>query len=354
MSRCRLLVGSAAFLGALREDIPRATDRVLVQAMTFEGDAAGLALAELLVASRATDRRVLVDEYTRFVQSDRFVYAPWSWRDPEVRREVRSTRDMFARIERSGGRVRYTNPVGPLFVGFPSRNHKKLVLLDDRVAYVGGINFSDHNFAWHDLMVRIDDAELTRALVADFEATWEGRRAPRAERVSGIELFLLDGRTNERMFARFLELVRRAERSIAVVSPYLTFPFCEELRAARRRGVSVTLLTPAANNKGTVRDYLVWEAARSGFELRLFDGMSHMKAMLLDERRLVLGSSNFDFLSYRTEDEILVVIEDEDLVADFRARVLDHDLAASRAFVGTPSPARGWWSYAQLKAVEGL
>lgn len=354
MGRMRLLVGSAELSEALRVDLGAAREQVLVQAMTFEGDRAGLGLAELIVASGAADRRVLVDEYTRYVQSDRFIYTPSAMLDAELRKEVRSTRTMFERIERSGGSVRYTNPVGPCFLGFPSRNHKKLVLVDRHIAYVGGINFSDHNFAWHDLMVRIDDAELTRALIEDFEASWGRKRLPRFERVSGLDVYLLDGRTNEAQFARFLRLVTDATHSIVVVSPYLTFPFCAELRNARRRGVAVTLLTPAANNKGTVRDYLLWEAHRSGFDLRLYDGMSHMKAMLIDDAKLVVGSSNFDFLSYRTEDEVLVVIEDPDLVSDFRTRVLEPDLGRATAFTGQPSAARGWWSYAQLRTVELL
>ncbi len=345
-----LLVGSAAFFARMRDDADRATRRVLVQAMTFEGDAAGQAAAAAVRDSRAEDRRILVDAYTRFIVSDRFVYAPYNLVDRTLQDEVRATSAMFAEVERSGGQVRFTNPVGPCFVKFPARNHKKLVICDD-AAYVGGINFSDHNFAWHDLMVRIEDRAVADHLAGDFDATFRGAPEPSVARFGNVTVCSFDGASNPAAFEALFERIRRASETITVVSPYLTFPFCEALREARRRGVRVTLLTPRGNNKGVVRDYLLWESARSGFEVRLYDGMSHLKAMLIDDRALVLGSSNFDFVSYHAQEELLVVLEDEALVRDFRARVLDPDLARSIAPDG--AVRRGRRSYLALKIAEG-
>src|SRR4051794_25596608 len=72
----QLLVGSAAFWARAASDIEAARKRVLVQAMTFEGDAAGQKVAAAVRGSGAADRRILVDDYTRVVVSDRFVKTP--------------------------------------------------------------------------------------------------------------------------------------------------------------------------------------------------------------------------------------------------------------------------------------
>jgi len=127
--------------------------------MTFEGDAAGQAVARAVAQSPASDRRVLVDDYTRHVINDRFVHGPAARRDVSLQREVRNTDEMFKapdRRRRTGAGD--PNSVGPLFVFYPARNHKKMIVADD-VAYVGGVNFSDHNFAWHDFMLRLEGAE---------------------------------------------------------------------------------------------------------------------------------------------------------------------------------------------------
>src|SRR3954468_12267349 len=95
---CSLLVGSDRFWKRAAEDIGRARSRVLVQAMTFEGDAAGQAVAEAARSSGAADRRVLVDDYTRVVVSDCFTLSPRLLLDKGFRAEVEATRAMFAAL----------------------------------------------------------------------------------------------------------------------------------------------------------------------------------------------------------------------------------------------------------------
>ena len=122
MPRFELLVGSEAFWERAEQDILRAKDRVLVQAMTFEGDRTGLAVAAAIEASTASTRRVLVDSYSRYVVSDKFVFSPLARRDPEFRSEVRETTEMFRRLQRRGAGVVFTNPIGWLGTRLAARN----------------------------------------------------------------------------------------------------------------------------------------------------------------------------------------------------------------------------------------
>ena len=336
MAKYTLLVGSAAFMASAAADMAAARRRLLVQAMTFEGDEAGLGVGRSVLASPAADRRVLVDDYTRFVLSDRFVYSPHSLLDADFRAELKATRAMFEAMLEGGVGVRVTNPAGTLLLGFPFRNHKKLIV-SDNAAYLGGINFSDHNFAWKDLMLRVDDARITDLLAADFDATFQGRGRSWRARLGDIALYGLDGRDNHQGFGDVFAAIEAARREISVVSPYLTFPFADALARAAARGVEVTLLAPLANNKPTVRDYQVWFCARAGLRLRLTREMIHLKAMVIDEATLVLGSSNFDFVSYRIEEELLAIVSNAELAADFRARVLEPMLADALPDSAAPS-----------------
>ncbi len=305
--------------------------RVLVQAMTFEGDTAGQSVAEAIAASSAGDRRLLVDDYTRHVINDRFLLLS---RDAALRAEARATWDMFDGLKARGVALRITNPVGRNPLAYATRNHKKLLVIDG-TAWIGGINFSDHNFAWHDMMLRIEDAKVAQWLAGEFDRDWQG--CPRAARgqFGDIDLLSLPGNGNEAAFATLLARIAGAGRSIEVISAYPTFPFVDAMAQAAKRGVPVTLYTPRPNNKPVIRDYLMRVAQKTGLQVRLLPEMTHMKAALIDGEALVVGSSNFDFVSHRANAEYVATISDPALIAEAEARLF----APARALSSEPDAA---------------
>ncbi len=326
MTTFELLVGAPEFWRRASADIARAQRRVLTQAMSFEGDAAGLAVARALIESPAADRRVLVDDYTRRNINDRSVRSLQGRRDSQLQAEVAETARMFGRLAGAGISVRATNRVGWLGAGYPARNHKKL-LVADNAAYLGGLNFCEHNFAWDDFMLRVEGSEAADFLAADFDATFGSH--PRHARLdlADLSLLSLDGRTNRAAVAPVRAALASARGAITVLSPYLTFPFTDHLADARRRGVAVRLITPWDRNKTIVRNALLRAAARGGFETRLLPNMSHLKAMLIDDKTLILGSSNFDFVSLAAEEELIGIVSSPSLIAQFQSRIIDPALA---------------------------
>src|SRR5439155_11017959 len=349
----QLLVNFSEFWSRLSEDIRLARQSIFIQTFAFEGDNVGKQLAEALLSSTAHDRRILADSFTRVVLSDRFRYSPVNIFDPSLRREASDTSAMMSRLKSAGVKIKFTNPYGASPRKLLSRNHKKLIVINDRVAYFGGINFSEHNAAWHDMMLRIDNQTAVRFLRADFVATWNGCNRVAREQCDGLELLTADGQSNRAAFQRVIDLIDRARRTIFVESPYITFPFYERLRAATRRGVSVTVLTPAQNNWRFFANYARLESARSEIDLRLFkDGMSHLKAMLIDDRYLVAGSSNFDYLSYRIHQELIGVITVPEVIADFQGRVMALDLAKSVKIDCRSSALGQHWLGVQMKMLD--
>ncbi len=350
MPRFELLVGSDAFWNAAREDIARATRRVLIQAMTFEGDAAGQGVAGAIAASAAADRRVLVDDYSCHVINDRLLaFAPRS--SPE-QVEAAATRAMFERLVASGAGVRVTNPVGRNPAAYATRNHKKLLVIDDAV-WIGGINFSDHNFAWHDMMVRIDDAAVADFCAGTFEADWAGQCSAVSAWFPGVSLTMVDGVGNAALLQPVIDRLAGARRSIEMIGAYVTFPFVDAMAAAAARGVAVTLYTPARSNKGLVQDYLFGAAARGGIALRLLPAMTHVKAALVDGEELLCGSLNFDFVGYRASSEIVASITDAELVEQAETRLFAPLRAEARAASAADDPGwRGTRARAALRVAD--
>ena len=330
-----LLIDSGEFWKALKKDIDSSQKYIYILTLSFEGDSVGKMLSDQLITSKAVDIRILIDQYTRYILSDHFLYAPKNLFDSKLRLEAKETKRMISHLNQVGINAKFTNPVGFFFLRFPARNHKKMLLIDDAVAYIGGINFSEHNFDWHDMMLRIEDEKVTQFLKEDFITTWNGKNLNTTRSFPNITFYVFDGRTNEDNHKPVFALIEKAEKSIFVESPYLSFPFYERLREARQKGVAVTLITPEKNNRKNLQYYSLWEARRSSFNLHLYrERMTHLKAMLIDDRILIMGSSNFDYLSYCCQQEIMAVVTDREIISEFKERVIIRDLKNSIPFDG--------------------
>src|SRR6266480_1786774 len=268
--KIELLINFAEFWSRVNEDIRSARHAVFVQTFAFEGDAVGRQLSAALLSSPAPDRRILADSFTRIVLSDRFRFSPANFFDRELRREARATAEMLREIKSAGVELKFTNAYGATPRRLLSRNHKKLIVIDNSTAYFGGINFSEHNAAWHDMMLRTDNAEAVAFLREDFLSTWTGRDQVARGEFDGLELLTMDGRHNRAAFQRVLDLIDAARQTIFVESPYITFPFYERLREAARRGVDVKIVTPEQNNWSYFAKYARVESARSQIDLRLY------------------------------------------------------------------------------------
>jgi cardiolipin synthase len=247
-------------------------------------------------------------------------------------RAARDTWALVRTLARHGVGIHWTNKIYGRLYQLANRNHKKILIIDDRVAYIGGVNFSDHNFGWHDLMLRIDDPDMAAWLADDILATWAGRNQGVSRTFRDGQLTLLDGRHGWPLQQQLFDQIASARHEVVVISSYASEPYFDPLEAAARRGARVMILTPATTNWGWFDAYTRIECARRGFELyRLPWRMSHMKAMLIDSQRLIVGSSNFDYFGHQSHQELLFETTDGQLVRDFRTRIVEPDLArASR------------------------
>ena len=380
-----LLVDSGEFYAAIAPAILAARRRVYIQVMTFELDTVGARLWQLLARSPAACKILCVDAFSRIKISDRPAFGWRYWTSPSYRAEARRTRRLLRPGVRDGVRIVITNPLGAGWHKYPHRNHKKMMIVDD-AAFLGGINFSDHNFAWHDLMLRTTDPTLVSALAADFQITITGRSqnaiipTPAAAAVPGApagsdatrrptagtnqnavihtpdatrcttanqnavlhppaaaRLYLLNGRRSRPAYERLFAEITSARASVIVLSPYLTNPLLSRLRALPP-SVRVRIITPERNNKPLLRRALLSAAAGSALEILLYQPrMSHLKAILVDDTRLILGSYNFDFVGSELQQEVVLSTADPTLIQDFQTRILQPALTASRP---VPTPRR--------------
>ncbi|HET7532416.1 MAG TPA: phospholipase D-like domain-containing protein [Nocardioidaceae bacterium] len=227
------------------------------------------------------------------------------------------------------------------------RDHRKILVVDDRVGFVGGYNVGTaYATEWRDTHVRITGPgvwDLKRAF-ADFwnlnRGSRNGGRPLLLETASDWEPRIRMHRNIPRLWifpirAMYLEAINRAYQHIYMTQAYFVpdSDFVEALMAAAQRGVDVRLLVPETSNH-VVADWLsrgyYAELLASGVRIFRYQGaMVHAKTATIDGRWSTVGTANIDRLSMTGNYEINVEFIDPEMAAQME-RVFATDLGNAR------------------------
>lgn len=215
------------------------------------------------------------------------------------------------------------------------RNHRKLVVVDDRRLWCGGRNLAAeyflgdaHGMVWPDLSFDLD-GPVAAAAGRQFDLDWNTTRlrVPFRERpivaAEGGELaqFLPSGpdQVEDTAQSLLIDGCYRARRRLLIVTPY--FVPDDSLRAAMRlaarRGVKVTIAIPQRSNHllaDFVRSRPMRDLAAAGVEFRLLSQMVHAKGVVIDESIAMCGSINLDLRSLLLNHEAAVVFYGQDTI----------------------------------------
>lgn len=322
--------------------IDAAEDFILFETFIWKDDAAGRRFKERLVAKarQGVAVHVIFDSFANLVVGRAFKRFP-----PEVRA-----------LEYGAWR----RPWHALDPRRLARDHRKVLVVDGAVAFLGGFNLGEpYRAGWRDTHLRLRGAAAgwLGQEVIDF---WN-RAAPSTSRIARVlrrgGAPRLTVRRNDALRLVFpirgmyLDAVERAEREAWITTAYfIPDPvLCDALVAAARRGVDVRVLVPWASNHA-VADW----AARGVFAsllaggVRLFgyrDAMIHAKTMVVDGAWGTVGTANLDRLSQVGNHELAVEVWDRAFAAQLR-RVFLNDLTNAFEITAAWWAARPWYARA--------
>ncbi len=216
------------------------------------------------------------------------------------------------------------------------RDHQKILVVDDEVAFTGGINIGDEyasleqgGTGWHDVHARIKGAAVTD-LAAIFRSTWiraggtpfpeppAGTPAPPAAKGESLTWTVSNSWFwhRSRMRHAYLRAIRSATRGICVMNAYF-IPDRGLRRAFYRaveRGAAVRIIVPGATNQGVVRYascHLYSRILSRGVRLFEWQGaMMHAKTAVIDGLWSTIGSYNIDRRSFTHNLEVAVIVLD--------------------------------------------
>lgn len=249
------------------------------------------------------------------------------------------------------------------------RNHRKILVADGRVAFVGGLNFGDEYLgrsaamgAWRDTHLRITGPAVQAVQLAFLEDWfWAAREVPEVEwepqdgsadaaqqgqAVLPLPTGPADSRDSCELF--FLEALRGARRRIWIASPYFVpdEQIISALELARLRGVDVRILLPQRADLLLVHlagfGYYPM-AERSGIAIYRYEpGFLHQKVLLVDDDIASVGTANLDNRSFRLNFELSIVVWDRGFAAAVAA-MLEEDFAHSRRVAAGELDERSFW-----------
>jgi cardiolipin synthase A/B len=339
---------SPPLIDAVLADVRAARTRVWVETYIFVNDRAGQAIAQAL-AERATaglDVRVLYD-------------AIGSSGTPAA---------FFRTMETAGVRVHAFHSLWEALWRFSffrvlnRRNHRKLIVIDDRIAYFGGMNLIDpgrdvsggrkerrlESLGWRDIHLRLCGPRQAE-IAESFERSWlraqqlpttlrprPYRRAKLAEGEESMQFFDCGpGPDCTRASRVFSQILRRARRRLALSMAYF-LPVGRVLRdllKAHRRGVFIRLVVPGESDVPLVQSasrHLYTRLLRRRFHI--FErqrNMLHSKVVVADDAWSITGSCNLDARSLRINFEFLAVIHSR-ILARALSEIIQYEVARSR------------------------
>jgi cardiolipin synthase A/B len=335
-NKVSLLVDGPATYAAMFKAVENAKDHINIETFIFEGDETGSKFADLLLQkqSEGVQVNIIYDSVGSFGTPGSF----------------------FDRLKEGGIQVLEFNPVNPAkgffrrFLGWEPihRDHRKILIVDGKVAVTGGVNVSgvyssrlsgiekekrEKKIPWRDTDIQIEGpavAELQKL----FLDTWQRENGPSlAERnyfpqlkEVGSDLVQVvastPGEKNRITFIMYVSAITFSENSVHLTNAYFV-PDKQTVKAlidAARRGVDVKIILPKESDSS-----LALYAGRYYYSVLLKAGVKiyerrnailHAKTGAIDGVWATVGSTNMDFWSFLREDEVNAIILGRDFAAE--------------------------------------
>lgn len=222
------------------------------------------------------------------------------------------------------------------FRALPYRNHRKLTIIDDEIAYVGGMNYHDSELEWHDLFTRIKGpiVDLLKKHAKEMMGIATKRKNSKRKINKKNTLYFKNNDCITRQIPlsrhrplkkQLKKILRGAKKEVYLTTPYfIPDPqFHNLLRKTTKRGVKVKLLVPIQSDR-TIADILtnvnLFLAYKEKIEIRLMAQMTHAKYIIADNKICSYGSANMDYQAFYNNYELNITTNNKKLITEIKER----------------------------------
>ncbi len=259
----------------------------------------------------------------------------------------RQRKGFITRLRRRGIEVAVFNRIRPsLDIFMNNRNHRKIVVIDGKVAVTGGLNLADEyinemkRFGYWMDCAAIIKGEAVTSFLAMFCSTWHfttgkaidmaSRKANEAVLSKGFVLPYCDGPLDDKNPAEgiYMQILNTAQRYVYIATPYLIIDssMTDALNLAAKSGVDVRIITPHIPDKWYVHpvtQYNYHELLEAGVKIYEYTpGFIHSKFFVSDDSVATVGTVNMDYRSFVLHFECGVWMCGNETVGDIKNHFL--------------------------------
>ena len=322
----KLIMSGKDKFDLLFEDIRQAKSSVHLEYFNFRNDSIALLLFDILREKRkqGVEVRALFDGFGNDSNNQ-----------PLKKHHLKSLRNDSIDIhEFDPVRFPWVNHIWP-------RDHRKIVVIDGRIAYTGGMNVADYYIVgtkqvgeWRDMHCRIE-GPVVNELQDIFVRIWQKvtkeqltdkkyfQAQEKGDKMVGIAN-REPNKTNKIMRQFYINALDDAQDSVQIINPYFTLtPSVKKaIHRAIKRGVKVDILVSAKSDIPLTPDavfYNVHKLMKKGANIWLYQpGFHHSKIMMVDGRFCTVGSTNLDARSLRYDYEVNALIINKEVTQELQ------------------------------------
>ncbi len=305
------------FYNAMLEDIEQARDYVYIETYKFGSGNIGERFRNVLTrkAKEGVMIKLLIDSWGTSVSSS-----------------------FFNEMIQHGAEVRFFKKI-KFFIDFFTknhrRNHRKLMIIDDKISYLGSANIAGHSLNWRESMLRVDSSltgKFKEVFLEDFRLykryVYNKPVFTRLIKHEGFEILRdVPSITRQRIKKRYERLLKNAKSKVFIETPYFlpSFLLRKALVDAANRNVEVNIIIPKHSDIGlidVIRNRYLGNLYKNNVKLWYYMPHNlHAKIILVDDELFCIGSANFDYRSFRYQHELMLLGVEADILSQVKNHI---------------------------------
>jgi len=293
------------FYNQMLADIAQSREYIYLETYKFANDHMGIRFRDAITrkARQGVKVKILVDSWGKGPISETF----------------------FSELINLGGEVKFFEKIkinSDIFTRGHRRDHRKILVIDERICYIGSANITGYNLNWRELSLRVEGelaVSFKKVFLENFDAFYPYIITNKVTYTRSIKFDSFEILRDvpsfplQRLRKRYTRLIRSATSSVVIETPYFLpgYMLRKSLMDASKRGVDVKIIMPRHSDVRMIdilRNKYLGLFFKSKVKILFFGPYNlHAKLLLIDNKTFSISSANFDYRSFRYQYEIALI-----------------------------------------------
>ena len=327
MTNYKLFTKNKNLYATMLADVAQAEKFIYLETYIYGNDKIGEQFRDLLIKKARTgvNVKIIIDDFGSEVKES-----------------------FFSELIKTGGQIKFFRKFIyslKLVSKNNSRNHRKLLTIDNKITYLGSSNIKEKHLDWHELNIRLENgiAEYFSSIFLDNFKIANKKSFMKKWHIFPVRYGLFEIIRDvpsikfNKIRKRKIELIRQAKKQVLIETPYFLpdKKFRKALKIAVRKGVDVKIIIPKKSDVKIIdilRNRYLGNLHKNGIKIYFYNKKNlHSKFLIIDDVAFSLGSANINFRSLYVEFELNLFGWDKHIIQDLES-IFENDLKSTEKF----------------------